>query len=42
MIECLECGYTGNASEFKEGCPKCGNWDSWRTKDAPQQEAKNE
>ena len=32
--ECLECGFTGNISSFTEGCPMCGNWDSWMIKDA--------
>lgn len=30
--ECLECGFTGDIGSFKEGCPECGNWDSWRIK----------
>ena len=32
MIHCQECGYIGNEYEFKNGCPECGNWDSWTLK----------
>jgi len=35
MKECLECGFFGSDSSFKEGCPICGNWDGWKIQDAP-------
>ena len=33
MKECLECGFYGSDSSFREGCPTCGNWDGWKIKD---------
>jgi len=40
MKECLECGFLGSNSSFREGCPMCGNWDSWKIKTVPQEKEK--
>ena len=41
MKECLECGFTGSNGSFNEGCPECGNWDSWRIKDKSEYDCPN-